>query len=120
MFKVLPGDRGRPITDLASLIPLPGFTDDVTAVLGDGEVIERHVEARPDGRHLVLDWHESGNAMPREAGERRGYGRILIERALTFSLQAKTELTFEAGGIRCRIEMALQPPAGAAPRRSNS
>ena len=303
VFKVLPGDRGRPITDLASLIPLPGFTDDVTAVLGHGQVIERHitpddpmaasylvriapyrdlerrtdgvvvtfldvsgltraesrqhiliaelqhrtrnllalvqaiatqtlgkggsldsfidrlcalgrvqgllsqatqddidltdvveleleayaqragasdpdedgeaarrgsqvtiaggpvllqrervqtlalalhelatnavkhgalhgpqgrlaiswhVEARPDGRHLVLDWHESGVAMPPEAGERRGYGRILIERALTFSLQAKTELTFEAGGVRCRIEMALQPPAGAAPRRLDS
>ncbi len=79
--------------------------------------ISWQVEMRPDGRHLVLNWQESGVTMPAGARERRGYGRILIERALTFSLQAKTELTFEAGGIRCRIEMALQPPAGAAPRR---
>ncbi len=82
--------------------------------------ISWQIEGRPDGRHLVLNWHESGVAMPPGARERRGYGRILIERALTFSLQAKTELTFGASGIRCRIEMALQPQAGEAPRHSEN
>ena len=59
---------------------------------------------------LVLDWRESGVSMPPEP-PRRGYGRQLIERALTFTLQAKTELTFGADGVSCRIEMPLQPAA---------
>ena len=78
------------------------------------------VEAGENGPYLVLNWRESGVTMPPGAGERRGYGRILIERALTFSLQAKTEMTFEAGGIHCRIEMALQPQNGEPLRRSET
>ncbi len=83
--------------------------------LSDGRLaISWEVERREDGRHLVLTWQESGVVMPPGAGEQRGYGRILIERALTFSLQAKTEMTFRAGGVRCRIEMALQSQNGEA------
>ena len=65
-----------------------------------------------DGRRLVLDWRESG--VPLAAGEvRRGYGRELIERALNFTLKARTTLSFGADGVLCHIEMplALRPHA---------
>ena len=57
-------------------------------------------------RLLVLDWRESGVALA--TGEvRRGYGRELIERALNFTLKARTQLTFGADGVLCHIEMPL-------------
>jgi two-component system CheB/CheR fusion protein len=63
---------------------------------------------------LVLDWRESGVIMPSDVS-RRGYGRELIERALTYTSRAKTQLTFGADGVACRIEMPLARRA-AAPR----
>src|SRR5215213_4400305 len=42
---------------------------------------------------LILDWRESGVAMPPDTS-RRGYGRKLIGQALAFTLRAKTELSF--------------------------
>jgi two-component system, chemotaxis family, CheB/CheR fusion protein len=55
---------------------------------------------------LVLDWRESGVAMPRDTS-RRGYGRELIERALGYTARAKAQLSFGVDGVTCRIEMPL-------------
>ncbi len=76
----------------------PGGRLDITWTVQDGG---------GDGRTLVLDWRESGISVPPSSAERRGYGRILIERALAFTLRAKTELLFGLEGISCRIEMPL-------------
>jgi hypothetical protein len=43
----------------------------------------------------------------------RGYGRELIERALAYTAQAKTQLTFGPDGVTCRIEMPLPARAAA-------
>ena len=56
-------------------------------------------------RSLMIEWRESGVAMPPNAGEREGFGRQLIEQSLAASLRAKTELLFGSDGVRCRIEM---------------
>ena len=64
------------------------------------------VERGGDVPLLVLDWRESGVAMPADT-PRRGYGRELIERALTYTAKAKTRLSFGADGVACRIEMPL-------------
>jgi two-component system CheB/CheR fusion protein len=58
------------------------------------------------GLLLVLDWRESGVAMPPDAS-RRGYGRELIERALAYTARAKARLSFGEDGVACRIEMPL-------------
>jgi two-component system CheB/CheR fusion protein len=66
---------------------------------------------------VVLNWEESGCVMPSEP-PRRGYGRQLIERALTMTLGTEAELTFGADGVRCRIEIPLgSRPSRAAPPR---
>ncbi|WP_246685298.1 CheR family methyltransferase [Methylobacterium sp. WL103] len=65
------------------------------------------LEANPaSGRLLVLDWTESGVAMPPEP-ERRGFGRDLIEKALSYSLRAQAWFELGADGVHCRIEMPL-------------
>ncbi|MFC0407708.1 CheR family methyltransferase [Roseomonas elaeocarpi] len=66
------------------------------------------VEAIEKGRpSLLLDWSETGLALGAEAGTHRGYGRELIERALTFSLGAQIEYAIEPGGVRCRVRLPL-------------
>ena len=69
---------------------------------------ERAVPDRFDP--LVIDWRESGVAMP-DGGMpvRQGYGRELITEALPYQLGAETELEFLPDGMRCRIAL----PAGA-------
>jgi PAS domain S-box-containing protein len=52
---------------------------------------------------LVLQWRESGVAMPTDAKRRKGYGSELIERALPYQLGAKTRLVFCEDGVQCTI-----------------
>jgi two-component system CheB/CheR fusion protein len=65
---------------------------------------------------LRLTWQESGVAMPADTS-RSGYGRKLIERALTFTLRARTELSFGQDGVYCRIEIPLPAQEDSAPNR---
>jgi PAS domain S-box-containing protein len=59
-------------------------------------------------RHLALAWTESGvDVQPGEV-TRRGYGRQLIERALSYSLHAETEFVLGEDGVRCRIQLPLE------------
>ena len=61
-------------------------------------------ETEEDGaQRLVIDWQESGVAMPAGQPARRGYGSELITRALPYQLRAETALEFTPGGVRCRI-----------------
>jgi two-component system CheB/CheR fusion protein len=64
-----------------------------------------------EARRLVLLWREHGVVMP-EGAPGRGYGRELIEQALAFTLRARTELTFGADGVTCRIELPLTQKVG--------
>jgi two-component system CheB/CheR fusion protein len=66
----------------------------------------------PGGPRVVLDWRETGVAMPQEPPG-RGYGRHLIERALTMSLGTTAELDFKPDGVCCRIVI----PLGERPRK---
>jgi two-component system CheB/CheR fusion protein len=59
---------------------------------------------------LIVDWKEAGVSIPK-APERKGFGSELIERALTSSLRAKTEMTFAPDGLICHIELPLSTRA---------
>jgi PAS domain S-box-containing protein len=54
---------------------------------------------------LVLNWRESGVAV--QAPKRKGYGRELIERALPYQLNAKTQLDYASDGVRCEIVIPM-------------
>jgi two-component system CheB/CheR fusion protein len=43
IFNILPGDRGRPLTDLASRLSLPTLAQDVNLVHSTGQVVERAI-----------------------------------------------------------------------------
>src|SRR4051794_40784682 len=60
-------------------------------------------------RRIVLEWAESGVAMPQGTRPaRKGYGSHLIERALTYQLGAQTRLEFGSDGVRCTVAVPLK------------
>jgi len=64
--------------------------------------------AQVPSSQIVLEWVESGVAMPaRPAAPRRGYGSELIERALPAQLRAQTSLAFTTDGVRCTITVPM-------------
>ncbi|MFC7739056.1 PAS domain S-box protein [Roseomonas sp. GCM10028921] len=58
-------------------------------------------------RRLALNWTESGIQVDLERAARRGYGRELIENALSYALRARTSYALGADGVRCQIELPL-------------
>ena len=64
------------------------------------------IEAGSEGaQRLVIDWRESGVAMPDGPPVRQGYGSELITRALPYQLKAETALVFTHDGVHCRIAL---------------
>ena len=55
---------------------------------------------------VALNWSETGISVG--PPKRRGYGRELIERALPYQLNAKTNLHFSPDGVRCEIVVPVQ------------
>ena len=61
---------------------------------------------KDEANTLVLVWRESGLSTPPDS-TRSGFGRYLIEHALTHTMHAKTEFTFGQNGLTCRIGIPL-------------
>lgn len=60
------------------------------------------------GPRLVLEWSESGGPAVRPP-VRKGFGTRLVERAVRHELRGSSEISFEPGGLHCRIEIPLSP-----------
>ncbi|MGN6374610.1 MAG: sensor histidine kinase [Sphingomonas sp.] len=70
-------------------------------------------DASGDVPMLDLDWHDIAPDRPPPRPVRHGFGREMIERNLAYDLDAETELTFGADGVRCRIRLPLDTPSDA-------
>ncbi len=73
--------------------------------LGQLSITWRIEAGDDDMQRLVIDWRESGVAMPDGPPERHGYGTELITRALPYQLRAQTALEFAQDGVQCRITL---------------
>ncbi len=60
------------------------------------------------GKRMALNWVESDISVEPQFLSRRGYGRELIENALAYALQGRTEYALNIDGVRCRIELPLK------------
>ncbi|HEY1878401.1 MAG TPA: CheR family methyltransferase [Caulobacteraceae bacterium] len=54
IFNVLPGDRGRPLTDLVSRVDMPRLVEDVKAVFDTGKSIERTLAHNQGKVHYLM------------------------------------------------------------------
>jgi two-component sensor histidine kinase len=59
-----------------------------------------------DGPSLVTRWHEMGGPAVAEP-KHTGFGRMLIERALTSDLCSSVKLQFEGDGVTCEMVLPL-------------
>jgi PAS domain S-box-containing protein len=62
-------------------------------------------------RAVRLRWSESGGP-PVRAPTRRGFGTVLIERALASDLDGEVRLVFDPAGVRCEIVFTLEQVSG--------
>jgi two-component sensor histidine kinase/PAS domain-containing protein/CheY-like chemotaxis protein len=58
------------------------------------------------GEKLLLAWTESGGP-PVEPPTKRGFGSVLIERALAHEFNAEVRLAFLSAGVRCDVALPL-------------
>jgi PAS domain S-box-containing protein len=104
----LPSDKVQPLAlalhELATNAVKYGALSQPAAHLAVGW----HLEAIDGREHLVLDWRESGVAMPATAPpHRQGFGSELIRRALPYQLGGKADLTFTPDGVHCVVTVPM-------------
>ena len=69
------------------------------------------VERTDDGEHFLLDWIER-NGPPVKEPAKRGFGSMLIERALGHDLSGKATIEFLPEGVRAIVRAPLSTKAG--------
>lgn len=79
--------------------------------------VETRVEAGPA---LRLEWRELGGPAPDVAAGRIGFGTELIERMLSYELDAAGSLSFGRDGTRCVIVVPLTTEIAAPPPQARS
>ncbi|WAP70150.1 PAS domain-containing protein [Jiella pelagia] len=74
--------------------------------------IEWRSETIDGEAHLVIDWIETGGNARADGDDasHKGYGQELIEKALPYTLGAKTSHELTAGGVRCTIALPMSGP----------
>jgi two-component system CheB/CheR fusion protein len=82
IFRILPGDKGRPLTDLSSKLDFPTLADDANGVFSSGRVCERNV------RHLEKKAHYLARLVPYTDIDKRIEGVVITFVDVT-SLTAK-------------------------------
>jgi two-component system, chemotaxis family, CheB/CheR fusion protein len=83
IFNILPGDRGRPITDLSSRFSLPALSEDIDAVFAGHGPIERRVGQDDNRAHYLV------RLGPYRNGEHATAGVVLTFTDVTTLTQAK-------------------------------
>ncbi|WP_182849765.1 sensor histidine kinase [Pelagerythrobacter aerophilus] len=73
--------------------------------------VEMDKRARPI---LKLSWIETGVPIVPVVGQRDGFGKELIEKALPYRLGAETRLDIHGGGVRCFISTPIETRGTAA------
>ncbi len=69
------------------------------------------VERTDSGEHFVLEWVER-NGPPVKEPAKRGFGSMLIERALGHDLSGKATIEFSSEGVRATVRAPVSTSAG--------
>jgi PAS domain S-box-containing protein len=103
----LPSDKVQPLALALHELATNAVKYGALSQPGAHLAVRWHVEAVGGRDHLVLDWRESGVAMPAMDPRRQGFGSELIRRALPYQLGGKAELTFTPDGVHCVVTVPI-------------
>ncbi len=101
IFNILPGDRGRPLTDLVSRVALPTLAEDVRAVFSSGESLERTIAHDRGSTHYLL------RLAPYRDSERRIEGVVLTFVDITTLTQAEAHQKVLVAELNHRVKNML-------------
>jgi two-component sensor histidine kinase len=76
--------------------------------------VRSKIRAGPGGRRLVLTWCERGGP-PVARPPQPGFGLTLVERGLTYQLEADVALDFRREGLSCTMQLPLPVHPAPAP-----
>ena len=77
-----------------------------------------HIEQRPPKSPLLhFEWRER-NGPPVEAPARPGFGSRFIQGSVTAELRGSVRMDFNADGLRCAIDIPLEPDADEQPQQT--
>jgi two-component sensor histidine kinase len=78
------------------------------ALSSKGGSVDVAWEVDAQTRQLRIRWTETGGPTVKPPA-RRGFGRLLLERALASDLRGEVQLDFAEDGLRCTIAIPLDP-----------
>ena len=114
LFNILPSDVGRPLTDLNSRLPLPGFLDDIGAVFASGEPLERDVFHPDAGKHFNL------RIAPYRVVDRRAEGVVVTFTDVTRLANAQSHQQVLIAELNHRVKNMLMIVIGIAQQTHKS
>ncbi len=100
LFNLIPGDHGRPLTDLVSRLAYPDLENDIRAVFG-GEVIERAVSLTSGKNHFLA------RILPYQASSNKIDGVLLTFVDITGIATAEEQLRVLAAELSHRVKNTL-------------
>jgi two-component system CheB/CheR fusion protein len=101
IFNILPNDRGRPITDLASRLFLPELAADVKKVLTTGAVIEHKINHEEGNGHFLV------RLVPYREGDQRANGVVVTFIDVTGLALAEAQLRTLVSELNHRVKNML-------------
>jgi two-component sensor histidine kinase len=77
------------------------------ALSSEGGTVSVVLETQTDGNSRVITWTEHGGPAVKEPSK-RGFGRTVIEKSLSYSPDGGANLEFNESGIICRIRIPVE------------
>ncbi|HEX6014331.1 MAG TPA: PAS domain-containing protein [Geminicoccaceae bacterium] len=101
IFSLIPGDRGRPLTDIATSLDYEGLAEDVRAVVDSGSPRERRVTKRDQSTHYLM------RILPYRANKKDRDGALITFGDVTAPAQAEQQQRLLVHEVNHRVRNML-------------
>jgi two-component system CheB/CheR fusion protein len=101
IFNLIPGDRGRPLTDIAHHLDYAELPQDIQQVFGARQPLERRVNRRDGTAHYIM------RALPYWTGSGKVEGAVLTFGDVTGLAQAEEQQRVLVAGLNHRVKNML-------------
>jgi two-component system, chemotaxis family, CheB/CheR fusion protein len=101
IFSLLPGDRGRPLTDISHHLDYAGLANDIQQAFGAGQPLERRVERRDGTAHYLV------HVLPYRTGTGKVEGAVLTFVDATSLARAEEQQRLLVAELNHRVKNML-------------